>query len=82
MGRRAQLARVLLCAVDSELEFDLPVDAMGPRWFGREVGYSNKCGCFRERGSAGLICNDFEKWEDDERERELWELGGGSLKWE
>jgi len=36
---------------------------------------------FRERESARLFARFFGKWKGDEGERELWELGGGSLKW-
>jgi len=32
-----------------------------------------------ERESAGLICGGFGKWENNEGEREFWELGGCSV---
>ena len=35
----------------------------------------------RERERTGLIYGSFGKWEDNEGEREFWELGGGSIEY-
>jgi len=67
---------------EPELELDLLVEAMGPRWVWArgQLIEQRRLISKRERERAGLICGSFGKWGDNKGDREFCELGGGSIE--
>jgi len=81
-SRSDRRARVLLCAVDLELELDLPADAVGPRRVLEESSVVRTGEAVFGERESWVVCTGFEKWEGNERQRKLWEWRGGSIKWD